>query len=83
MSDKQKKFEPSIGWINTINHQRVMVLNLAAELGMDEVLVGKALDKTGHKLEVDTFNISNDTWRLLNYEQSNKPDLKLVEEKDE
>ena len=79
MSDKQKKFEPSSGWVNTINHQRVMVINLAAELNLDPVIVGQALDKTGHKLDVDTFNLTNDTWRLLRYEaQQGKPDLSVV-----
>ena len=83
MSDKQKKFEPQIGWVNTINHQRVMVLNLAEALKIDPVVLGQALDNTGHKLDVDTFNITNDTWRLLNYERQSKPDLSVVPKEQE
>jgi hypothetical protein len=81
MSDKTKKFEPQIGWIVTINHQQVSVLRLAETLKLDPVTVAKGLDEAGYTLTPDTFNISNDVAKLLEYESKaadRKPNLKVA-----
>jgi hypothetical protein len=78
MSDKTKKFEPQIGWIVTINHQQVSVLRLAETLDMEPVKVARALDEAGYTLSPDTFNISNDVAKLLEYENKAKPDLRVA-----
>jgi len=79
MSDKTKKFEPQIGWIVTINHQQVSVLRLAETLDMEPAKVARALDEAGYTLSPDTFNISNDVAKLLEYESKvTKPNLKVA-----
>ena len=79
MSDKTKKFEPQIGWIVTINHQQVSVLRLAETLELDPIKVAKGLDAAGYILTPDTFNISNDVAKLLEYEsKASKPNLKVA-----
>lgn len=82
MSDKQKKFEPTIGWINAINHERLSVLQLATALNLDTIVTAKALDEAGYTLSPDIFNISNDVAKLLEYERKQenggKPDLKVA-----
>jgi len=69
MSKKENKFEPSMGWIVAINAQQVAVDRLAKELAMDNVEVGKALDRAGYQLEPDPFNFLNDTWKVLDIEK--------------
>ena len=45
MSDKQKKFEPSIGWLVAIQYQQVGLVRIAKEAGIN--------------IEVDTKPIVN------------------------
>jgi hypothetical protein len=69
MSDKQKKFEPSMGWIVAINHQQVAVARLAQELQADPIELGKALERAGYRLEPDPYDLSADTWKVLDVEK--------------
>ena len=68
MSDKQKRFEPSMGWLVAINQQQVALDRVAKELNMDSVVVGQALDKAGYSLEADPFGYMSDTWKVLEIE---------------
>ena len=68
MSDKQKKFEPSMGWLVAINYQQVAVDRVAKELKIDAVELGKALERSGYLLEPDPFGYSSDTWKVLEIE---------------
>lgn len=68
MSDKQKKFEPSIGWLVAVQYQQVGLDRLAKELGQDSVSVGQALDRAGYLLEPDPFGYMNDTWKVMEIE---------------
>lgn len=78
MSDKQKKFEPSMGWLVAVNYQQVAVDRLSAELGIDGVELGKALERSGYLLEPDPFGYSTDTWKVLEIERR-KTKLEVVE----
>jgi hypothetical protein len=69
MSDKQKKFEPSMGWIVAINHQQVSVARVAEELDMNPIELGQALERAGYKLEPDPYDLSADTWKVLDIEK--------------
>lgn len=69
MSDKTKKFEPTIGWIVAINHQQVSVVRLAEALKVDPIEVGKALNESGYMLTPDPFSIMNDTYRVIEMEK--------------
>jgi hypothetical protein len=68
MSDKQKKFEPSMGWLVAIQYQQVAVDRLAKELNLTNVEVGQALERSGYLLEPDPFGYSSDTWKVLDIE---------------
>jgi len=69
MSDKQKKFEPSTGWLVAINHQQVSVVRLADSLDLDPIVVGKALDDSGYMLTPDPFGYASDTWKVMDIER--------------
>ena len=68
MSDKQKKFEPSMGWLVAINYQQVALDRVSKELNLDPVLVGKALEKAGYMFEPDPFGYMTDTWKVMEIE---------------
>ena len=68
MSDKSKKFEPSMGWLVAINYQQVAVERVAKELKIDSVALGQALARSGYLLEPDPFGYSFDTWKVLEVE---------------
>jgi hypothetical protein len=69
VSDKQKKFEPSMGWLVAINYQQVAMDRVAKELGIDSVQLGQALERAGYLLEPDPFGYSSDTWKVLQIEK--------------
>jgi len=82
MSDKTKKFEPSIGWLVAINHQQVSIHRLAEALETDAVTVGKALDTAGYQLTPDPFGYASDSWKVIEIEtRKAKEHLSLVEDK--
>lgn len=82
MSDKQKKFEPSIGWIVAVNHQQVSIVRLAEALNIDPVEAGKALDKAGYMLTPDPFGYAGDSYKVLEIERRKaKEHLSVVEDK--
>lgn len=62
---KQKRFEPSMGYIVAINVHEVAVRRLSRELDIEPVALGQALERSGYKLEPDPFDISADTWKVV------------------
>lgn len=82
MSDKNKKFEPSTGWLVAINHQQVSIVRLAEMLKMDAVEVGKGLDAAGYQLTPDPFGYASDSWKVLEIEKRKaKEHLSVVADK--
>jgi len=81
MSDKSKKFEPSMGWIVAINYQQVAVERVARELGIDAIELGKGLERSGYQLQPDPFDFSADTWKVLDVEKR-KTNLGVVKDGD-
>lgn len=77
MSDKQKKFQPSMGWIVAINYLQVALDRVSKELEMDPIKLGQALDRAGYQLEPDPFNFMSDTWKLFDVEQREAAKTKL------
>jgi len=65
MSNKQKKFEPSMGWMLSIHQQSEYVRILAETIEHDPIEFGKALEKTGLHLTPDPFDFAADAWKLL------------------
>jgi len=68
VSDKSKKFEPSMGWLVAINYQQVAMDRVSRELKIDSVALGQALERAGYLLEPDPFGYSSDTWKVLEVE---------------
>jgi len=72
VSDKQKKFEPSMGWIVAVNHQQVSITRVAQELRIDPITCGQALENAGYQLIPDPFDIVKDAWKVMDVEKRNK-----------
>lgn len=69
---KNKKFEPSMGWLVAVNHQQVSITRLAQELNIDPITCGQALENAGYQLIPDPFDIAKDAWKVLDVEKRNK-----------
>ena len=79
MSDKQKKFEPSMGWLVAVNYQQVAFDRVATELGISSIELGQALDRAGYILEPDPFGYASDTWKVAEIENKKRANLEVVE----
>jgi len=79
MSDKQKKFEPSMGWLVAVNYQQVAMDRVSKELKIDAVELGQALERSGYLLEPDPFGYSSDTWKVLEIENRKLHAVKNVQ----
>ena len=65
MSDKQKKFQPSQGFIIAViqNAQAIRVVSEALDI-FPETL-GEALERTGFQLVADPFDLTADATKLI------------------
>jgi hypothetical protein len=61
----QKKFEPSMGYMVTIDQQCHAVVRLAGLIEIDPVVLGQSLEKSGYRLEADPFDLSADTVKVI------------------
>jgi hypothetical protein len=77
MSKKENKFDPPVGYMVGIQHHMVMVERLAAVMHDqtdtsfafgDAVALAKLLEEAGFRLEPDLFDISADTWKVMDLE---------------
>ena len=69
MSKKENKFDPPVGYMVAVQHHIVMVERLAVVLNFDDpVVLGQLLEKSGFRLEPDLFDISADTWKVMDIE---------------
>ena len=58
-----------MGWLVAINYQQVAVERVAEELEMNPIELGQALERAGYKLEPDPYDLSADTWKVLDIEK--------------
>jgi hypothetical protein len=79
---KTKKFEPSMGYIVTVNVHEVAVIRVAQALDVEPYNLGIALEKAGYKLEPDPFDISADTAKIIALNLRQQP-LRVVKEEEE
>jgi len=69
MSKKENKFDPPVGYMVAVQHHIVMVERLATVLEFDNpVTLAQLLEKAGFRLEPDLFDISADTWKVMDIE---------------
>ena len=79
MSKKENKFDPPVGYMVAIQHHIVMVERLAVVLDQNPVELARKLEEGGFRLEPDLFDISADTWKVMDLQvKKSKPDLKVA-----
>jgi hypothetical protein len=54
-----------MGFIVAINVHEVAIRRVSRELDLDSIALGQALERAGYKLEPDPFDISADTWKVI------------------
>lgn len=65
VSDKQKKFQPSQGFVVSVIQNAQAIRLLAEALESYPETVGEALEKIGFQLVADPFDLSADATKLL------------------
>lgn len=60
MSDKQKKFVPSPGYVIAVNRTEFAIRQVAGALDIFPTVLGDALRKAGFTLEPDAFDLVAD-----------------------
>ena len=65
MSDKQKKFVPSAGYIVSVHQVALGVRAVAKELDMFPELLAEACERAGFQLLADPFDLSADAAKLI------------------
>lgn len=65
MSDKQKKFVPSAGYIVSVHQVALGVRAVAKELDMFPEILAEACERAGFQLLADPFDLSADAAKLI------------------
>lgn len=81
MSDKQKKFVPSAGYMVAVHQNALGIRAVAHELDIFPEVLAKALEKAGFQVVVDPFDLSADAGKLIMLQDQEKvKNLRLVKE---
>lgn len=81
MSDKSKKFNPSVGYMVAVHQNIVGIRALAGALDMFPEKVGEALEMAGFQLVADPFDLSADATKVIKLqEQRASSGLQVVRE---
>lgn len=65
MSDKQKKFVPSAGYIVSVHQNALGIRAVAKELDVFPEHLAEALEKAGFQMVADPFDLSADARKLI------------------
>lgn len=65
MSDKQKKFQPSAGYIVAVHQNALGIRAVAQALDMFPEVLADALEQAGFQLIADPFDLSADASKLI------------------
>lgn len=65
MSDKQKKFVPSAGYIVSVHQNALGIRAVAKELDVFPEHLAEALEKAGFQMMADPFDLSSDARKLI------------------
>jgi len=85
MSDKQKKFQPTMGFVVAVHQNAMGIRSVATALGdiFPERLC-EALEMAGYQLVVDPFDLSADATKLIALQEKQKNEgLRIVKEADD
>lgn len=81
MSDKQKKFVPSAGYIVSVHQNALGIRAVATELDVFPEHLAEALEKAGFQMVADPFDLSADARKLILLQARQESDtLRLVKE---
>lgn len=65
MSDKQKKFVPSAGYIVSVHQNALGIRAVAKELDVFPEVLAEALERAGFQMMADPFDLSSDAGKLI------------------
>lgn len=69
MSDKQKKFVPSAGYIVSVHQVALGVRAVAKELDIFPEVLAEACERAGFQLLADPFDLSADAGKLIKLQE--------------
>jgi hypothetical protein len=65
MSDKQKKFVPTAGFIVSVHQNAIGIRAVAQELDVFPEALAQAMERAGFQLTCDPFDLSADAGKLI------------------
>jgi hypothetical protein len=85
MSDKQKKFQPTMGFVVAVHQNAMGIRSVSKALGdIFPERLGEALEMAGYQLVVDPFDLSADATKLIAIQEKQKNEgLRVVREADD
>jgi len=85
MSDKQKKFQPTMGFVVAVHQNAMGIRSVSKALGdIFPERLGEALEMAGYQLVVDPFDLSADARKLIAIQEREKTaGLRIVKEADD
>lgn len=84
MSDKQKKFQPNVGFVVAVHQNIVGIRSLAKALDMYPERLGEALEMSGFQLIPDPFDLSADATKVIRLQEQRATEgLRVVKEDDD
>lgn len=83
MSDKQKKFVPSAGYIVSVHQNALGIRAVAKELDVFPEVLAEAMERAGFQMSADPFDLSADAGKLIQLQNRQEAQgLHVVKEKD-
>ena len=83
MSDKQKKFVPSAGYIVSVHQNALGIRAVAQELDVFPEVLAQALERAGFQVVSDPFDLSSDAGKLIQLQNRQEAQgLHVVKEND-
>jgi hypothetical protein len=83
MSDKQKKFVPSAGYIVSVHQNALGIRAVAQALDIFPEALAQALEKSGFQVVADPFDLSADAGKLIQMQARQEAQgLHVVKESD-
>ena len=85
MSDKQKKFQPTMGFIVSVHQNVLGIRSVSKALGdIFPERLGEALEMAGYQLIPDPFDLSADATKLIKLQERQRTEgLHIVKEADD
>lgn len=84
MSDKSKKFQPSVGFIVSVHQVALGIRAVAEKLDVFPEVLAKACEDAGFQLVADPFDLASDAGRLIVLQNEKQTEgLRIVKEPNE